>query len=1006
MNDNVIMAVFNHNTEITTKANTQWNRGQILKIEGIYNLPAAFEVEVSNDRERGAKRYLGHDYEFVIPDEYFESGKMIYIWIMKRVEPTDITSKYLVKIPLRTRQKPFDYDVDPEKRDIVAEAIVALQDAEQEITTKMDEVIDREKKVERIEESFYNLTALAETLPAGSEATVDKEKVDTDEENYMIFRFGIPQGIQGERGEKGETGNQGETGNGISNIILNPDYTLTINYTNGTSFTTTSIRGATGEKGDAFVYSDFTPEQLNGLKGEKGDVGNGINNITLNSDYTLTINYTDGTSYTTTSVRGEKGEKGDKGNAFTYSDFTPEQLASLKGEKGDKGTDGHSPIMTASKSGKITTIAVDGTTIATINDGNDGQDGSDGNDGHTPTITASKLNSVTSITVDGTVVATINDGLNGDKGDKGDDGHTPVITASKSNGVTSISVDSAVVATINDGSKGDKGNDGETPVITASKSGSTTTISVNNVALATINDGEKGDKGDAGDVNLAQLYSILPKDTASGSIAQIVDGADNVPMDSVKVKIEPVQDLNGQDAPYPAGGGKNKFDGYTANWKKWQLNNDAFRTRSNTDTYITITPNEDGTVTVVTIGTYMGIAVEIESSDADRVFSVSGASSVALYSAYEDDASRLSVSPTYATISAGVSGCIGIRFNAVGTYTIKCQLESGSTATDYAPYSNICPISGWTGAHVTRTGKNLLDITEWMRRNNYQNYTVDSDGWVTLPKLSVSNAYRQPYQFERLITGSVAILIDPDRTTATNVRVRLYRDGTFINESRSYLDNRQFNAVGLNYSDDGQLTFKLMVNLGATNVDWEPYVGNTYPITFPSEAGTVYGGELDVTTGVLTVDRAMVDLGTLTWKKDSGMDFFYSNTSPLFGSGGTALVRSTAKNVCENYKHDTVALSDPVNGRFFVANLQEIPILRLSDNRFNDVQSLKVALDGVKAVFELYTPTTYHLTPTEIKSLLGENNVWADAGDTEVTYRADTKLYIDKKIAEVINALS
>ena len=107
MNDNVIMAVYNHNTEITTKANTQWNRGQILKIEGIYNLPAAFEVEVSNDRERGAKRYLGHDYEFVIPDEYFESGKMIYIWIMKRVEPTDITSKYNISIEDRKKLEQY-----------------------------------------------------------------------------------------------------------------------------------------------------------------------------------------------------------------------------------------------------------------------------------------------------------------------------------------------------------------------------------------------------------------------------------------------------------------------------------------------------------------------------------------------------------------------------------------------------------------------------------------------------------------------------------------------------------------------------------------------------------------------------------------------------------------------------------------------------------------------------------------------------------------------------------
>jgi hypothetical protein len=63
-------------------------------------------------------------------------------------------------------------------------------------------------------------------------------------------------------------------------------------------------------------------------------------------------------------------------------------------------------------------------------------------------------------------------------------------------------------------------------------------------------------------------------------------------------------------------------------------------------------------------------------------------------------------------------------------------------------------------------------------------------------------------------------------------------------------------------------------------------------------------------------------------------------------------------------------------------------------------------MDGVQFVYPLATPITYTLTPTEIKSLLGDNNIWADAGDTTVTYRADTKLYIDKKIAEVINALS
>ena len=67
--------------------------------------------------------------------------------------------------------------------------------------------------------------------------------------------------------------------------------------------------------------------------------------------------------------------------------------ADLKGDKGDPGTpgkDGHSPVVTATKSGKTTTISVDGTAIATVEDGADGAPGAagapgkNGTDGHTP----------------------------------------------------------------------------------------------------------------------------------------------------------------------------------------------------------------------------------------------------------------------------------------------------------------------------------------------------------------------------------------------------------------------------------------------------------------------------------------------------------------------------------------------------------------------------------------------------------------------------------------------
>lgn len=53
-----------------------------------------------------------------------------------------------------------------------------------------------------------------------------------------------------------------------------------------------------------------------------------------------------------------------------------------KGDTGDAGKDGHSPVVTAAKSGKTTTISVDGASIATIEDGADGAPGKNGADGH------------------------------------------------------------------------------------------------------------------------------------------------------------------------------------------------------------------------------------------------------------------------------------------------------------------------------------------------------------------------------------------------------------------------------------------------------------------------------------------------------------------------------------------------------------------------------------------------------------------------------------------------
>lgn len=73
--------------------------------------------------------------------------------------------------------------------------------------------------------------------------------------------------------------------------------------------------------------------------------------------------------------RGEKGDKGEPGAAGAPG------KDGAKGDPGAAGQDGHSPVVTATKSGKTTTISVDGAAIATVEDGADGAPGKNGADG-------------------------------------------------------------------------------------------------------------------------------------------------------------------------------------------------------------------------------------------------------------------------------------------------------------------------------------------------------------------------------------------------------------------------------------------------------------------------------------------------------------------------------------------------------------------------------------------------------------------------------------------------
>ena len=111
------------------------------------------------------------------------------------------------------------------------------------------------------------------------------------------------------RGPQGEQGIQGETGTSITGTSMNNNYTLTVYFSNGTSYTTPTLRGVTG---------------------------NGISNVVLNNNDTLTFTFTDGNSYTTPALRGPQGLKGDP---FTVKK-TFESIDEMESYDGDDLNDG------------------------------------------------------------------------------------------------------------------------------------------------------------------------------------------------------------------------------------------------------------------------------------------------------------------------------------------------------------------------------------------------------------------------------------------------------------------------------------------------------------------------------------------------------------------------------------------------------------------------------------------------------------------------------------------
>ena len=263
-------------------------------------------------------------------------------------------------------------------------------------------------------------------------------------------------------------------------------------------------------------------------------------------------------------------------------------------------------------------------------------------------------------------------------------------------------------------------------------------------------------------------------------------------------------------------------------------------------------------------------------------------------------------------------------------------LPSGGGGTPSAPVA----ISGVSGLSVTRTGKNLLENTASSTTESNVTFTVNSDGSVSLSGISSAEINFNIYSnlsFPK--TGNYFISGCPVGGSTSTYRIFAtnYGSDTGNGLSANVTNLATKTTIRINIKSgtntDG-LVFKPMISVGSTATTYEAY--KTPSVVTDTFGQTIYGGTRDLVT-----DKASVTWGyiasyngeTLTGRWVSSMDTYVAGTTPT---------------------------------------------------------------TGAEVAYELATPTEITgLTPHEIDTLLGDNNIYADTGTTTVEYRADIDLALN-----------
>ena len=348
-----------------------------------------------------------------------------------------------------------------------------------------------------------------------------------------------------------------------------------------------------------------------------------------------------------------------------------------------------------------------------------------------------------------------------------------------------------------------------------------------------------------------------------------------------------------------------------------------------------------------------------------------------------------------------VSGSLVSFTDGAAMPMVACTAEivPKQSGTGTPSPDNVRPISGWESVNVYGRGKNLVKLPNTTSTSTGVTATITDEPKITYNGTRSGSATVANLNDFTLPSGTYILSGgengDPCGLQVFNVTQNAaYRDSNGRGVSFTVNDGDQLRwriFVGANATMDNVTRYPLIRVATETDPTYEPYTGTTTPVNL---GRTVYGADAEIVGGVLTVTHVYQLF-------DNSVPCY--NVATNFGTGYNRAIYDTLESTAKR-DIETPILSD----KFSYTNASALGLYKANINN-NGVLCLGVpdtitttaemqawaGQNPFAIVYELSQPQTYQLTPTEVNTLLGENNVWADSGDVEITYRRDISIVIN-----------